>query len=308
MGNQTSSESNIRPLDTEQRVARNLDEAMGNDEIADRAGTEIVLSDGLSMENSPNSPQNLANNELSRYDGEVFVQINKTNTQIERSDGQINGHQFNALQLTRCQVSILDHCSSIMIEKCQDCDFVLSAVSETIFARECINCRFIMVCCQFKCRECSNCDFFLHNKRESVVELSRSIRFGCAEIAYKKLYSHMEQAKIPICNNRWTSVHDLTPGEGNYTLASGEHLVIPHFRVRNSMIPFIYQRNFNTIYFSLSVNQIHWKKLIEVSKNTKIVNLYQEEGYQDIQCHIEYDSTENLRSLFGRVPYQLIIQ
>ena len=87
MGNQTSSESNVRSLDSEQRVPRNVDEAMGNDEIADRAGTEIVLSDGLNMENNPNSPQNLANNELSRYNGVVYFQNNKTNAQIERFDG-----------------------------------------------------------------------------------------------------------------------------------------------------------------------------------------------------------------------------
>jgi len=249
--------------------------------------------------------QRPANNPRPVIDRSIFIQRNKSNETIVRTPGQINGNQFVASELNGCKVTVLDYCDSMTFDKCQNTDFVLSAVRGAIFVRECTNCKFIMVCGQFRCRDCMNCDFFMHVKTGPVVESSTNLRIGCAEIAYPELYAHMERAKIPVCNNIWTDVHDFTPGDGHFAYLDDAHLNLPHFPVNESMLPFIHRRDRNYLTFPITIDRQHIQKIIEVSKKARIVNIVEQEGIPNIAFSIECESSEAIPSLFGRVPYVL---
>ena len=158
-------------------------------------------------------------------DRSIFVQKDKQNETIVRVPGQINGNQFVAMKLTDCKVIIHDLVDSMTLDNCKNCDFVLSAVRGSIFARNCEKCRFIMVCGQFRCRECFDCDFFMQVKTGPVIESSHDLRIGCALIAYPELLDHMQRAKLDPATNIWNDIHDFTPGDSpHFELCPGKKL------------------------------------------------------------------------------------
>lgn len=204
------------------------------------------------------------------FDRSIFVQRNKTDEVIKRVPGQINGNQFVASDLVRCKVIVQDFVDSMIFDRCTDCEFILSAVRGSIFARTCTNCKFVMITGQFRCRDCNNCDFFMHVKTGPVVESSHSIRIGCAEMNYPEMYEHMKKAQIPILNNLWIDVYNFTPQDGDFSYNSGAKLHLELQENEESLVPFTYQKDSSKTYFSFQCAQDKQDELIKLSHQDAI--------------------------------------
>lgn len=211
-------------------------------------------------------------------DRSIFVQRKKTDETIRRVNGEINGNQFIASDLTNCKVIVNDYVDSMTFDRCNNCEMILSAVKGSVFVRDCNDSKFILVCGQFRARHCNNCDFFMHVKTGPVIETSENCRIGCAELSYPLLYQHMERALIPLETNIWYDVHDFTPGEGHFTYVSGERLHFDFVENANarSMIPYIHMRDSGKSYFDAQTDEINeiinfihkdGSKVIKITKN-----------------------------------------
>jgi protein XRP2 len=170
-----------------------------------------------------------------------YIVSDKTEERISRGPGDLDGNQFNLSKIIRCQVIVQDLVDSMFVDDCENSEFVLAAIRGSIFVRNCKDCKFVMVCGQFRCVNCIKCDFFMHAKTGPVVESSQGLRIGCASIAYPTLLNDMKRANIGRYVNLWSDVHDFTPGHGNFSVCDGEKLGFDFypFSPENSVIPFL---------------------------------------------------------------------
>lgn len=201
-----------------------------------------------------------------QVDRSIFVQKDKKDETIIRTPGQINGNQFVANKLENCKVIVHDFCDSMMIDQCTNCQFVLSAVRGSIFARNCKQCKFAMVCGQFRCRECEECDFFMQVKTGPVVESSQNLRIGCALVSYPELAEQMKKARLDPAINIWNDVHDFTPGEGHFSLAGGEKLEMEILDNEGTpILPFTYLPTKEEHLFNVKIDNKYWEDIVQRS-------------------------------------------
>ena len=220
-----------------------------------------------------------------KIDRSIFEQKDKQNETIERVHGQINGNQFTCDRLDNCKVYVHDFCDSMTIDNCNDSVFILSAVRGSIFIRNCNNCKFVMVCGQFRCRDCIDCDFFMQVKTGPVVESSTNSRIGCATISYPELLEDMAAAKLIPTRNEWTDVHDFTPSQGNYYLTD-ERLVIEGIgNTSDTMLPITVVRKEEVQVSEVTIGKDKFSELVNVSKQTRIVSI--EEDGETLKYSVE---------------------
>jgi protein XRP2 len=196
---------------------------------------------------------------------ENLIQTKLTDAELRRSPGDIGGNEFAVDELTNCKVIVTDVCDSMIIDRCVNCDLILSAVRGSIFARDCQNSRFEMVCGQFRCRDCTNCDFFMHTKTGPVVESSRDLRIGCSTLYYPELAAQMQEAGLDPAINCWSDVHDFTPGEGNFVRQSGVIIDLPMMDKGGYLLPFTRIRDQSLHQFKYRIVESEIAKLSELS-------------------------------------------
>ena len=271
----------------------------------------------ISNENNVKSESNISNNEIktteinpppskpAKPDLSLFIQRNKTNELIERFPGQINGNQFVGNQLNQCKVIVRDFCDSVFIDKSNDSDFILCSVRGSIFVRDCTNCRFVMVCGQFRCRNCSNCQFFMHVKTGPVVESSENLTIGCAQIYYPELQAQMIKAKLFPAINIWNDVHDFTPGPGHFSLADNVKITSEEMdilapyeqKTDNYLLPFIQCPNYQLKHWSVKVSEDKINEIAKISQNIKITKIEHDQG-NNLIIIVELESKEEVETAF----------
>lgn len=226
-----------------------------------------------------------------KIDRSIYVQKEKTDETILRIHGEINGNQFCADRLTRCKVIVKDFVDSMTLDRCEDCEFLLSAVRGSIFARNCKNCKFAMVCGQFRCRDCVDCKFFMQVKTGPVIESSQNLSIGCAEVSYPELLEHMNKSKLDRALNVWCDIHDFTPGEGHYSLLSGEKLEMDILENGEPILPFTYALDKTKSRILVTLANEHMDAIAKRSyEDLKLVNINR---VDDGHFSIELQSSEN---------------
>lgn len=232
-------------------------------------------------------------------DRSIFVQKNKTDETIVRVPGQINGNQFLANTLTNCKVIVHDFCDSMTLDNCKNCDFVLAAVRGSIFARKCENCRFMMVCGQFRCRECFNCDFYMQVKTGPVIESSNNLRIGCGLVAYPELLEHMKKAKLENATNIWNDIHDFTPGDSpNFELCPGKKLEMEINELDGDLnVFYTYGRDPEAVHFAVTIKEEKTAELAKLSvSDLKLAAT--ERSDAGIVCIVAAESQEAAEEMF----------
>lgn len=117
---------------------------------------------------------------------------------------------------------IADQCDSVQIDDCRNCSFFIGPCSAAVFARNCKNCTFVVLCSQLRLRDCQNCYFSVFTATRPVIESSTGIVFSPWEgPQYLDLRKQMAKAKLSVFNNKWHQIHDFTPSKeakSNFTL------------------------------------------------------------------------------------------
>jgi len=90
------------------------------------------------------------------------------------------------------------------VDKCTNSIIVLGPCSSSAFLRDCSDCLFIVTCQQLRVRDCYNCQIMLFSHTEPVIESSSGLSFLCHQFSYPGFLDQMNQADLPIWNNKWT--------------------------------------------------------------------------------------------------------
>ncbi|KAA1336617.1 hypothetical protein F1D98_24045, partial [Escherichia coli] len=65
---------------------------------------------------------------------------------------------------------ICDECDSVQIDQCTDCAFFIGPTAGSVFARNCKNCSFVVICSQLRLRDCHECYVELFTATKPVIE------------------------------------------------------------------------------------------------------------------------------------------
>lgn len=235
-----------------------------------------------------------------KKDRSFYVQSNKTNETITRSNGDLSGNPFNANNLTNCRVIIEDFCDSINIDKCEDCVFILSAIRGSIFVRSCKKSKFMIVCGQFRCFDCIECDFLLHSKTGPVIESSKKIRIGCGKIGYEKLTENMKDAHLDPLINKWADVHDFTPAKGNFEI--DDNISTDFYNQEKPVLPFTVSNKISNKFFNVKIEKNKLDSVISLSNsNHMFVKIEISKDGNEIICCVGSQLLSNVQKIFQEI-------
>lgn len=235
-----------------------------------------------------------------KKDRSFYVQSNKSNETIIRSNGDLSGNPFNANNLTNCRIIIEDFCDSINIDKCEDCIFILSAIRGSIFIRSCKNSRFMVICGQFRCYDCNNCAFLLHSKTGPVIESSKKIKIGCGQIGYEKLIENMKNAQLDPLINNWEDVHDFTPEKGNFEI--DDKIPTDFYKQEKPVLPFTVSKKSSNKFFNVKLERNKLDSIISMSNTNHIfVKIELSNNGNDINCCVGGQSQSSIQKIFQEI-------
>ncbi|CAB3372895.1 Hypothetical predicted protein [Cloeon dipterum] len=146
-----------------------------------------------------------------KFDPKDFTIEGIIDSEIVREPKTVNGRQMIVQNCKNSKIFVLDHCNSVIIDDCTDCQIILGPSSGSLFVRGSENLCLIALCGQFRARDCRNLTAFLCCTSQPSIEACSKLDFGCALIQYKQLQGQIEKSGLSIFNNQWNLIYDFTP-------------------------------------------------------------------------------------------------
>lgn len=140
-----------------------------------------------------------------------YMIVNQIGACIVRS--HIGGQQFIIEDCKDSVIFILDHIASLTIDNCTNVRIVSGPVDNSIFVRNCIDCKFSLSSQQLRLRECENCEFYIYTTTGPIIESSKKIGFSCSTLNYFSISAHFKSADLNVWLNSWFDVYDFTENQ-----------------------------------------------------------------------------------------------
>ena len=107
-----------------------------------------------------------------------------SNQILVKKPGDIDGISFSIKDLDYCTVLLLDHTAQITIDRCKNTTFYIGPIKASIFVRNCENCKIIVSCSQFRCRELIDSEIYLYAPNDPIIESSSNLTFSPYNFKY----------------------------------------------------------------------------------------------------------------------------
>ena len=134
---------------------------------------------------------------------------NKSNLEIMKMPGDIDGQVFEIGDCENVVVVIMDHISQLNIDNCCNSKFFIGACAGSIFIRNCSNTTLYSCCQQLRLRDCVNSQFFTFSGSEVHIELSSACRFGPFHGGYPEHEDQLGKAGLdPEGHSLWYQIFD----------------------------------------------------------------------------------------------------
>lgn len=253
---------------------------------------------GISKSDVAGTPEIVVKKDVPR---ENLIVTQRKNETIVRKTDEIGGNQFQADELTNCNIILMDIIDSITIDRCSDCKFAISSVRGSIFVRDCENCKFTVNCGQFRCRSCQNCDFFVHSKTGPVVESSTNINIGCGTFSYEGVLDHFSKTGIDPFTNAYYDVHDFTPGHGKINMKHGDTLDLNLCPKDLKKSHLALHHPDSDIFVKAKIHLDQWEKFVELTlsdKSVSFISAHKKGSFLELKFNQTNDDiTEKIKSL-----------
>jgi hypothetical protein len=125
-----------------------------------------------------------------------------------KKPGDVNGQQFDMMNLTKCEAVVADSTDMVQIDECVDCKVFLGASGESVFIRDCKGCTFYVACKQLRLRDCHDCKFSLYSQTEPVIETSDGIVFTPFAGGFDGQENCMRSVNLDPKINFWWGIFD----------------------------------------------------------------------------------------------------
>jgi protein XRP2 len=151
----------------------------------------------------------------SKLNPKDFIASGRKGEIIVKTEGTIDGQQFNIEECNDCDIFLFDVIATAFIDHCKNCRIFVGPVESSIFVRNCTDCNFVIACQQFRSRDCKDCRFSLLSTTEPIIETSTGMRFACFDYFYFSLQNQLASAGLDVINNKWWQIHDFNKNADN---------------------------------------------------------------------------------------------
>ena len=111
-------------------------------------------------------------------------------------------------ELDNCTVCIAGIPSTIHMTKLTDCKIIGGPVLTSIFLEHCQNCSFVLGCQQVRIHKSHSCQFYLHVRSRAIIEDCSGCRFAPYNREYDGKSEEFAAANLDLDVNNWNQIDD----------------------------------------------------------------------------------------------------
>ena len=130
----------------------------------------------------------------------------------------INGQAFTIDNVQDCDIYLMDACAQVTVDGARNCRIFIGPTEGAVFIRDCVNCKFAIVCRQLRTRDCVNVQTALFCRTRPIIESSVDMAFTCYDLNYDALPEQLKMAKLEVFSNHWSHIYDFTKKDGNWKI------------------------------------------------------------------------------------------
>lgn len=113
-------------------------------------------------------------------------------------------------------LSHLENCSTVLkgvpstlhVSKLQSCRVLCGPVVTSIFIEDCLDCIFVLAGQQMRIHNTHHCDFYIHVTSKAIIEDSKEVRFAPYNWRYCEIERHFQLAELDMNRNNWDIIDD----------------------------------------------------------------------------------------------------
>lgn len=121
---------------------------------------------------------------------------------------EINGKDVTMSSLTNCLVQIVGHPGSVQMSNMKNCIILCGPIARSMFADNCVDCKFVFGCQQFRFHSSQSCDIYMHVTCRAIIEDCTGVRVAPYNFTYSNIDIDFIKAGLDASKNNWEDVAD----------------------------------------------------------------------------------------------------
>lgn len=110
--------------------------------------------------------------------------------------------------LKNCKLDIKGGATTIHFVALSDCRVLCGPVSTSVFVENCQNCTFVVACQQLRIHSTYDTDFYQHVTSRAIIEDCQRVRFAPYNWKYQDVETHFRSVDLDVGQNNWNLVND----------------------------------------------------------------------------------------------------
>ena len=113
-----------------------------------------------------------------KIDRTKYIIEKQNDTTVYKHFGEVDGFNFKIRRNTNTTIYILDYCSGMFVDDCENCKIITGPINGSIFIRTSKNCTISTIARQVRFRDCENLKVYTYCPTDPAVESSFNIFFS----------------------------------------------------------------------------------------------------------------------------------
>ena len=158
-----------------------------------------------------------------KIDRTKYIIEKQNDTTVYKHFGEVDGFNFKIRRNTNTTIYILDHCSGMFVDDCENCKIITGPINGSIFIRTSKNCTISTIARQVRFRDCENLKVFTYCPTDPAVESSFNIFFA----PFNAFFPHLKELCVTAKFDKAEPNHIKTPHDFTVDKVMGDGA--PHF-------------------------------------------------------------------------------
>lgn len=133
---------------------------------------------------------------------------NKSNEEIILQGADVDDKDLTISTMSNCLIQIVGHAGSLQVSHLKNCLILCGPVSRSVFADNCIDCKLVFGCQQFRLHLSKNCDIYMHVTGRAIIEDCTNVSVAPYNYTYPLIEQHFAQCGLNLYKNNWEDVAD----------------------------------------------------------------------------------------------------
>lgn len=137
-----------------------------------------------------------------------FGFFEKTNEYVSLKYEEIPRKDVMFRDLINCQIRIEGGANTVHFISLTGCRILCGPVSTSIFVDKCEDCTFVVACQQLRVHHSFDTDFYVHVTSRAIIEDCQRVRFAPYNWSYDRIDEHFKYVDLDKMTNNWNLVND----------------------------------------------------------------------------------------------------